>query len=122
MSVVRVGVSGSRTIKDREFVFQQLDWYLSRLKMDYELILLHGGAKGFDSLCESWAKKNKIKTEIYLPQYDLHPPKLAPILRNETIVNNSDYFIAIQQNDSKGTQDAINKAIKRGLPIKIIKI
>jgi hypothetical protein len=121
MSVVRVGVSGSRTIKDREFVFQQLDWYLSRLKMDYELILLHGGAKGFDSLCESWAKKNKIKTEIYLPDYNKYN-KGAPLKRNETIVNNSDYFIAMQQNDSKGTQDAINKAIKRGLPIKIIKL
>lgn len=120
MSVVKVGISGSRTIKDREFVFQQLDWYLSRLKRDYELILLHGGAIGFDRIAESWAKKNKVKTEIYLPNYEKYG-KGAPLKRNQTIVDNSDYFIAIQQNNSRGTQDAIDKAIRRGLPIKIIK-
>jgi len=122
MFVIRVGVSGSRTITDKDFVFHQLDFYLSRLLKDNEVIIVHGGAKGFDSLCEDWAKKNKIKTEIYLPQYDLHPSKLAPILRNQIIVDNSDYFIAMQKDNSKGTQDAINKAVKRGLPIKIIKI
>lgn len=117
MSVVRVGISGSRTIKDKEFVFQQLDWYLSNLKRDYEVILVHG----VDKLCEKWAQEKKIKTEIYLPEYDKYPPKQAPILRNQTIVDNSDYFIAIQAENSKGTQDAINRAINRGLPIKIIK-
>jgi hypothetical protein len=52
----------------------------------------------------------------------INPPKIAPILRNQTIVDNSNYFIAMQQNKSRGTQDAINKAVKRGIPIKIITI
>ncbi len=117
---IKVGISGSRTIINREFIFKQLDWYLSNLKMDNEIILVHGGAKGVDSIAESWAKKNKIKTEIYLPDYDKYG-KAAPIKRNQTIVDNSDYFIAIQLENSRGTQDAINKAIGRGLPIKIIK-
>lgn len=121
-NIIRIGVSGSRTIQNKDFVFQQLDYYLSRLIKYNECIIIHGGAKGFDSICEKYAQKREIKTEIYLPEYDKYPPKIAPILRNQTIVDNSDYFIAIQQDNSKGTQDAINKAIKRGLPIKIIKL
>jgi hypothetical protein len=122
MRTVRIGVSGSRTITDKDFVFQQLDFYLSRLLKDNECIIVHGGAKGFDSLCELWAQEKGIKTEIYLPDYKNNNPKVAPILRNQTIVDNSDYFIAMQQYNSRGTQNAINKAIKRGLPIKIITI
>jgi len=44
MKQVRVAVVGSRTIKDKEFVFQQLDYYLSRLIKDYEVIIVSGGA------------------------------------------------------------------------------
>jgi hypothetical protein len=122
MKTIRIGVSGSRTITDKDFVFEQLGFYLSRLLRDNECIIIHGGAKGFDTLCELYAQEKGIKTEIYLPDYENNSPKIAPILRNQIIVDKSDYFIAMQKDKSKGTQDAINKAVKRGIPIKIVKI
>lgn len=118
MKEVRVAVVGSRSIRDKEFVFQQLDYYLSRLMKDYEVIIVSGGANGIDKLSEKFAKERKLKTEIYLPDWNLHGKK-AGILRNTQIVENSDYLIAITTG-SKGTQDSINKAINRGMPIKII--
>jgi hypothetical protein len=118
MKQVRVAVVGSRTIQDKEFVFQQLDYYLSRLMKDYKVIIVSGGADGIDKLSEKFAEERKLKTEIYFPDWDLHG-KSAGFLRNTQIVEKSDYLIAITTG-SKGTQDTINKAIKRGMPIKII--
>lgn len=39
--------------------------------------------------------------------------------RNSEVVNNSDELIAFQVNESQGTQDTIDKANKRGIPVKI---
>lgn len=42
-------------------------------------------------------------------------------LRNTEVVNASDEMIAFQVNDSKGTQDAIDKARERGIPVAVFK-
>ncbi|EKE14618.1 MAG: hypothetical protein ACD_12C00386G0001 [uncultured bacterium] len=41
--------------------------------------------------------------------------------RNSEIISVADKLIAFQVNESLGTQDAINKAIKKGIPVKIFK-
>lgn len=41
--------------------------------------------------------------------------------RNSEIINIADELVAFQVDESLGTQDAINKAIKRGIPVKIFK-
>lgn len=41
--------------------------------------------------------------------------------RNSKIISAADELIAFQVNESLGTQDAINKAIKKGIPVKIFK-
>lgn len=120
--MVKVGISGSRTIVDKELIFSTLDFYLSRfIKEGEDLIIVHGNAKGVDSLCEQWAQENKIKTEIYLPEYDKFHPKLAPIKRNQQIVDASDYLIGITTGSS-GTASTIKMAEKKGIPIKIVKV
>lgn len=120
--MIRVGMTGSRTIIDEQFVFSTLSFYLARFLKDPEnLILVHGNAVGVDSLSELWARENSIKTEIYLPEYDKFPPKVAPIKRNQTIVDNSDYLLAITTG-SNGTASTIRMAEKKGIEIKIVKI
>lgn len=120
--MVKVGITGSRTILDEQFVFSTLSFYLARFLKDPEnLTLCHGGAKGVDSSAELWARENNIKTEIYLPEYDKFPPKVAPIKRNQTIVDNSDYLLAITTGSS-GTASTIRMAEKKGIEIKIVKV
>jgi hypothetical protein len=120
--MIKVGITGSRAITNQGFVFSCLDFYLRRFLDDPEnLTLILGGAKGVDSSAELWAQENSIKTEIYLPEYDKFPPKVAPIKRNQTIVDNSDYLLAIT-NGSKGAAATIKMAEKKGIPIKTVKL
>lgn len=86
---------------------------------DNEIIILSGGAVGIDTLATQYAAINKLKTEIYLPNYKEFEIK-ATHIRNSEIVNNCDYLLAIS-NGSKGTESTIKKAIKRGVNVKVVK-
>lgn len=120
MEKINLAISGSRSIKDKNFIFKILDYYLSRLIREYEITILHGGAVGVDTIADNWAKINKIKTEIFKPEYDKYPPKVAPIKRNQTIVDNADYLLAITTG-SNGTASTIKMADKKGINIRIVK-
>jgi predicted Rossmann-fold nucleotide-binding protein len=115
--VIRVAVSGSRTITNKAFVFSSLDFYLARLLKEYEVVVVSGGAVGIDSLGAEWAREKGLKTEIYKPDWTIG--KHAGFLRNKTIVDNSDYLIAITTG-SNGTASSSQLAEKKGIPIKII--
>ena len=116
---VKVGIVGSRSITSSEYVFSVLDFYLSRLLEENEVVVVSGGAVGVDSLGVQWAELRKLKTEIYLPDWQTHGKK-AGFLRNQQIIDNSDYLIAITTG-SNGTADSIKRAVKKNIPIKIIK-
>lgn len=120
--MIKIGISGSRTITDKELVFSTLDFYLSRfIKEGEELVIVHGNAKGVDFLANDWAIQRGVKTEIYEPEYDKYPPKFAPIKRNQQIVDAADYLIAITTGSS-GTASTIKMAQKKGIPIKIVTV
>mgnify|MGYP003610618121 CR=1 FL=1 len=116
---VRVGIVGSRSITFSEYVFSVLDFYLSRLLEENEVVIISGGAIGIDKLAEDFAEERKLKTEIYLPDYKQYG-KSATFIRNQQIIDNSDYLIAITTG-SNGTADSIKRAKKKNIPIKIIK-
>lgn len=112
-----IGVIGSRTITDKDFVFKTLDYYLQNIQED--ICIVSGGAKGVDSICREYFKERDVELIEFLPDYENNPPRLAPLLRNTQIVDASDFLIAITTG-SKGTQDSINKAQKKGIPIRIV--
>ena len=116
--IVHCGIVGSRSITNKEYVFSVLNFYLARLLEENEVVVVSGGAVGIDSLAENFVAEKNLKTEIYLPDWQTHGKK-AGFLRNQTIVDNSDYLIAITTG-SNGTADSIKRAQKKGIPIKII--
>ena len=116
---VKVGIVGSRSIDSKEYVFSVLDFYLARLLEENEVVIVSGSAIGIDSLGAQWAELRKLKTEIYPPDYKQHG-KSATFVRNQTIVDNSDYLIAITTG-SNGTADSIKRANKKGIKVKVIK-
>ena len=119
MSVVKIAVVGSRSITNTDYVFSVLDFYLARLLEENEVVIVSGGAIGIDRLGAQWAELRKLKTEIFLPDYKQHG-KSATFIRNQQIIDNSDYLIAITTG-SNGTADSIKRAVKKNIPIKIIK-
>ena len=119
---VKVGIVGSRSITSSEYVFSVLDFYLARLLEENEVVVVSGDQKkGVDGYAKAYAEERGLKYIGFPQRYDLYHVKRAPLERNTEIVNESDYLIAIQENGSRGTQDSIDKAKKKNMPIKIIK-
>jgi hypothetical protein len=85
---MKIGFSGHR---DKSVDQKWLDWV--RRRFNRVELWIHGGANGFDSQVERFAKQRGIKTTIYLPQYDLYPPKTAPLTRNRQIVTEANVMI-----------------------------
>lgn len=118
---VKVGIVGSRSIDSKEYVFSVLDFYLARLLEENEVVVVSGDQKkGVDGYAKAYAEERGLKYIGFPPRYDLYHVKRAPLERNTEIVNESDYLIAIQENSSRGTQNSIDKAAKKNIPIKII--
>lgn len=87
---------------------------------------IHGGAKdGFDAQVDAMARKlGKVEKEtliIYRPNYRLYPAKVAPVMRNQTIVDASELLIACYDGrKSGGTHDCIGRATRKQMRIEYV--
>jgi len=90
---MKVAIIGSRNLKVK------INKYLPK---DISLVV-SGGARGIDTLAEEYADKNCIPKLIFLPDYKRYG-KIAPLVRNKLIVNNSDMVIAFWDGVSRGTK------------------
>lgn len=82
-------------------------------------MLLHGGAKGADTLAENWAKENGIKTKVLKPDYEKHLPKQAPLIRNIELVKLAEVTLALYTGNERtgGTGFTATQSIKAGKPL-----
>ena len=88
---MKYAIVGSRTIDDYSWVRQELDKFFSN--QSGEIKIVSGDAKGVDKLAEKFAAEFSIPIEVYLPKYRDSNDRGAPHIRNQQIVDNSDFFI-----------------------------
>ena len=82
---------------------------------------VHGGAAGFDSQVEHYARSHGIPTEVIGPDYETYPPKEAPLERNKVIVDGADMLFACYDGRSRGgTAFTVNYARKVGKTVVIL--
>lgn len=81
--------------------------------------IISGGARGADTYARLFAQKHNLNLVEYLPEYDKYPPKIAPLKRNELIVDACDCLLAFWDGTSRGTKYTIDLAVKKGKPVKI---
>lgn len=107
---MNVAIIGSRSIKCSNFIETKLSELHKSLNFT---LVISGGALGVDSIATNWAESNSIKTKTFKPDYSASiNKKMAPLLRNVTIVENSDLVIAFWDGKSRGTQHALGIAKK----------
>jgi predicted Rossmann fold nucleotide-binding protein DprA/Smf involved in DNA uptake len=112
---MKVAVVGSRTFNDYALMCQELGKIPQK-----GLVLVSGGAAGADQLAEQYAKEHKLKTIIHKPDWATYG-KAAGMIRNTTIVADSDLVVAFWDGISKGTLNTIKTAQKAGKAVAIIK-
>jgi hypothetical protein len=132
---VRVLVTGSRTWRDHDALFDALDQIAGRFAGS-EVILVHGAAgQGADKLVAEWAETRQAITPEPHPvteaDYDAHG-KAAPLLRNTRMVElGADLCVTfIEQcgcprrpgpHGTHGSVDCATKAAQAGIPLRHVR-
>ena len=107
-------ITGSRKIADVSWVFKIL-----KKELKEGDVIIHGGAKGADSIAQAFCNENNFCSVIMRPIY---PSKKEYYLyRNAEMVGMCDRVIAFWDGQSRGTWFTINYARKRKLDVKLYK-
>ena len=83
--------------------------------------IISGGAKGVDASAREYAKSRAVPLTELFPDYRRYG-KAAPVRRNIEILERADKVLAFWDGKSRGTKFVIDECVKRGIPIRIIKI
>ena len=76
-------------------------------------LIISGGAQGIDRSARDFAYDNHIKIIEIMPEYNLYG-RLAPLKRNDYIVDYSDIVIVFWDGKSRGTSYVIKRCRKVG--------
>jgi hypothetical protein len=101
---MKLVVSGSRSIKDKQVVFDHLNIFNKDTPIDQ---IVCGGAKGVDMAAVLWATRECIPFTVYLPNYKMYG-KIAPLVRNEKMASYGNALLAIWDGKSRGTTHTVN--------------
>ena len=85
-------------------------------------VVVSGGAQGVDSVAAAAARKRGLDVKEHLPDYAAHGRKMAPIVRNILIVDDSDEVTAFPAPWSTGTWHAVNAAREKEKDVCVKKI
>ena len=80
--------------------------------------IISGGAVGVDTVAKEYALAHNIKYTEFLPEYNTHG-RVAPLIRNLSIVRSADHVIAFWNGESNGTKFVIEHCQKYAIPLSI---
>jgi hypothetical protein len=117
MAGLRVIICGGRDYDDRRTLFTTLDRIdLERGPFD---VLIHGNARGADSIADAWAKSHKVPVLAVLPDWQRHGKAAGPV-RNRRMITDCAPNLVIAFPGGRGTANMINQA--RAAKIEVIEI
>jgi YspA, cpYpsA-related SLOG family len=114
---MRLLVCGSRTFSDGSYLYDILDEVSIKYDID---VLIHGDAKGADTLAKEWAETVGLdKIEAYPADWDKHGRAAGPI-RNKQMLDEGKpdlvvAFIDKPLDQSRGTKNMVEIAKKAGI-------
>ena len=109
---MKVAVIGSRSI---------ISFALEDFLPEGVTEIVSGGAKGVDTVARNYANANGLLLTEFLPDYKRFG-RVAPLKRNDLIVEYADMVLAFWDGKSTGTEYVIKKCKALGKPIKIFRI
>ena len=113
---MRILITGGRDWSDRETILQSLLTASEDIPWS-EVTVVHGGARGADTIASEVATALGMKVEAHLADWKAYHKAAGP-LRNQKMVDlDADVCLAFLQAGSKGTKDCIMRVIEAGIPI-----
>lgn len=105
----RVLVCGGRAFEDYAFLRDVLDYYAPTL-------VIHGAARGADSLAHRWAQNRCISVESHPADWQAHGKAAGPI-RNAKMISAGKPDLVIAFPGGKGTANMVKIATDKGVPV-----
>lgn len=119
---MRALICGSRTW-DKPIPVDVVVGGLASVYGQGNVTIIHGAAKGADSMAASAAHRHGVDCEDYPADWDTHGKAAGPI-RNQRMLDDGKPDVVFAFTDdlatSKGTADMVRRARKAGLPVYVI--
>jgi len=110
---MKVIVAGSRRIKNYDLVEKSIK------DSGFEVTeILSGCAGGVDELGEQYAARYNVKISYFPANWSVYG-RGAGMIRNEEMSKVADALVAVWDGKSTGTKDMIEKATRKGIPVKV---
>ncbi|MEE1198209.1 MAG: DUF2493 domain-containing protein [Acutalibacteraceae bacterium] len=119
--IKRIVIAGCRDYNNYDEAKLYIDFCLSDIKKEYDIIIVSGCASGADAIGERYAKENGFEVEKCPADWRKYGRSAGP-RRNEQMARISDIIICFWDEKSKGTKSMIYYAKKHNKPLKIKKI
>lgn len=113
---MKILVCGGRDYNNYSFIKYVLDNINKKLIPHTITCIVHGGARGADSLAGKWAKENNIYCQVYEAEWDKYG-KSAGIKRNEKMLKNSDPNLVVAFSGGRGTNHMVEHSLKKNYKV-----
>lgn len=114
---MRILVTGSRNWRDENAIANALIKATNNVIGPH--LVMHGGARGADSLAGKIASGFGWWVEVYVADWKTHG-RAAGCIRNQVMIERRpDIVLAFLMPDSRGTRDMIRRAEKARVPVQI---
>ena len=111
---MRVLVCGGRDYTDKDALYAYLDLLHSVQPIE---VVIHGAARGADSLGAQWAKDRGIKVDPYPADWKRHPKAAGPI-RNQQMLDEGKPDLVVAFAGGRGTADMVRRSIAAGVKVR----
>jgi hypothetical protein len=110
---MKVLVCGGRDFEDKEYLFEVLDKIHSETPITR---IIHGGARGADSLAGKWAESKTIPITVFHADWKTHK-RAAGQIRNSIMLEEGNPDLVVAFPGGKGTFDMGKKSAAAGKPV-----
>lgn len=114
---MKVLVTGSRDLTDKDKVFATLDRLHSQRPIE---LIVHGGQLGADTLANEWADARKVPVKVYPADWKSHGRGAGPKRNAEMLEKEMPHGVVAFPEGGPGTRNMISQAQKVGVPVKVI--
>ena len=117
-TIKRVVIAGCRDYNNYDEARQYIDFCLSNIRKEHDIVIISGGASGADAIGERYAKENEFEIERHPADWETYGKSAGP-RRNKQMAEVSDFVICFWDKKSKGTKSMIKYAKEYNKPLKI---
>jgi hypothetical protein len=118
-AVVRILITGSRDLMDRELVWSSIEEVIE----EYGAIGAHlilGGARGADELAREWsiANADRCTSETFVANWRELGRAAGPMRNAQMVKAGADLCLAFPRGESRGTRNCMMQAGEAGIPVR----